>query len=155
MAGVDFDPLQQLVGREGLDLDSTHASNVDTNKESSGKRIYIPSRIIILDANNDGIDDIVVNKNLYYARYLQNYKEVKSSEIHAMTWNGLGMVDIWHTSKIDGYTPDFQLLQVKGEKKAQLFVGVALSGGWAGSLGKSESTLLTYDIELSGEKDSR
>jgi hypothetical protein len=146
--GEDYD----LVGRVGLDIDSLHSSDV-IGKEGSGKRIYIPSRIIIMDVNNDGIADVVVNKNLYYARHVENYKKVKTSEIHAMTWNGIALNEIWRTKKIDGYVPDFQLLPLPDkEKSAKLFVGLALSTGWGVSLTGKESTILSYDIELAGKK---
>jgi hypothetical protein len=122
--------------------------------EGSGKRIYIPSRMIIMDVNNDGLTDVVVNKNLSNAsRHVEGYKRFTSSELHAMTWNGIGLGGIWQTQKIDGYIPDFQFLPLPDkEKSAKLFVGLVLSRGWTGDITGRESTILTYDIELAGEK---
>ena len=146
--GEDYDS----VGRVGLDINSTPTNEI-IGREGSGKRKYIPTRMITMDVNNDGITDVVVNKNLYYARHVENVKQVKNSEIHAMTWNGIGLTKIWETQKIDGYVPDFQFLSLPDkENKAKLFVGLALSTGWTSSFSKGESTILTYDIELAGEK---
>jgi hypothetical protein len=141
------------VGRVGIDIDSTHSSNV-IGKEDSGKRIYIPSRIIAMDVNNDGITDVVVNKNLSTAsRHVEGYKNFKSGEIHAMSWNGIALSGIWQTKRIDGYIPDFQFLPLQEEEnRAKLFVGLVLSTGWTSTFTKKESTVLTYDIELAGEK---
>ncbi|MDH3392150.1 MAG: VCBS repeat-containing protein, partial [Desulfobulbaceae bacterium] len=148
--GEDYDQ----VGRVGIDINSASSSDV-IGKEGSGKRIYIPSRMTVMDLNNDGITDVVVNKNISYARNVENYKQVKSSEMHAMSWNGIALSQIWKTQKIDGYVPDFQLLPLPDrEKRATLFVGLALSTGWTSSFSKRESTILTYDIELAGEKDA-
>ncbi|MEN8232684.1 MAG: FG-GAP-like repeat-containing protein [Thermodesulfobacteriota bacterium] len=142
----------ELTGRAGLDLDSTPSSDV-IGKEGSGKRKYIPSRMIAMDVNNDGITDVVVNKNLHFARWMENTKKVKSSEIHAMAWNGIALSPIWQTKKIDGYVPDFQLLPMPDrENRAKLLVGLALSTGWTDTFTEGESTILTYDIELAGEK---
>ncbi len=148
--GEDYDQ----IGRTGLDINSSHSSDV-IGREGSGKRIYIPTRMIAMDVNNDGITDVVTSKNINYARHVENYKQIKSSEIHAMAWNGIALGQIWQTKKIDGYVPDFQFLPLSDkENKAKLFVGLALSTGWTGSLTKGESTILTYDIELAGEKEA-
>ena len=147
--GEDYDQ----VGRVGLDLDSTPSWDV-IGTEGSGKRIYIPSRMITMDVNNDGITDVVVNKNLSNAsRHVEGYKRFTSSELHAMTWNGIALGGIWKTQKIDGYIPDFQFLPLPDkENSAKLFVGLVLSRGWTGDITGRESTILTYDIELAGEK---
>ena len=150
--GEDYDQVGGREGRVGLDLSSMNSSDV-IGMEGSGKRIFIPSRMIIMDVNNDGINDVVVNKNLSTAaRHVEGYKRYKSGELHAMTWNGIGLDGIWQTKKIDGYIPDFQFLPLPGEKnRAKLFVGLVLSRGWTSSFTKGESTILTYDIELAGE----
>jgi TolB-like protein len=147
--GEDYD----LVGRVGLDQNSMHPSEV-IGQQESGQRKYIPSRIVAMDVNNDGIADVVLNKNPATAsRHVENLKLFKSGEIHAMTWNGIALTGIWQTKKIAGYIPDFQLLPLQdGENRAKLFVGLGLSTGWADAFTSGESTILSYDIELSGEK---
>jgi hypothetical protein len=148
--GEDYD----LVGRVGVDVNSTPSSEI-IGREGSGKRIYIPSRIIIMDVNGDGIDDVVVNKNLSTAsRHVEGYKRYKSSEIYAMTWNGIALNEIWQTKKIAGYIPDFQFLTMQDtDNRAELYVGLVLSTGWTSSFRGGESTILMYDIELAGEKE--
>ena len=148
--GEDYD----LVGRVGVDVNSTPSSEI-IGREGSGKRIYIPSRIIIMDVNGDGIDDVVVNKNLSTAsRHVEGYKRYKSSEIYAMTWNGIALNEIWQTKKIAGYIPDFQFLTMQDtDNRAELYVGLVLSTGWTSSFRGGESTILLYDIELAGEKE--
>ncbi len=149
--GEDYDQ----VGRVGLDVDSSPSSEV-IGKEGSGKRLYIPSRIIIMDVNGDGKDDVIVNKNLSTAsRHVENYKRYKTGEIYAMTWNGIALSEIWQTKKIDGYIPDFQFLLLPGqENRAKLFVGLVLSSGWTSSFTGGESTILMYDVELAEKKES-
>ena len=150
--GEDYDQVGGREGRVGLDIDSGPSSDAIGN-EGSGKRIYIPSRIIAMDVNNDGITDVVVNKNIQYTRWLENTKQVKSSEIQAMAWNGIALSPIWQTKKIDGYVPDIQFLPLPDrENRAKLFVGLALATGWTGAFTEGESIILTYDIELAGEK---
>ncbi|MDX1776566.1 MAG: FG-GAP-like repeat-containing protein [Desulfobulbales bacterium] len=147
--GEDYD----LVGRVGLDVDSLHSSQVD-GIEGSGKRKYIPSRLVITDVNGDGRDDVIVNKNFATAsRHVENFKHFKSGEIHAMSWNGIALGQLWQTKKIDGYIPDFQFLPLQnGNNRAKLYVGLVIASGWTGSFVGGESTILTYDIELAREK---
>jgi TolB-like protein len=141
------------VGRVGLDINSAHSSDA-IGREDTGKRLYIPTRLIVMDVNGDGKDDIIVNKNLSLAsRHVENYKRFTSSEIHAMSWNGIALGQIWQTKKIDGYIPDFQFLPLPGQQnRAKLFVSLVLSTGWTSSLTGGESTMLLYDVELAQEK---
>ena len=140
----------------GLDIDST--PDRDTiGREGASQRIYIPSRMIVMDINQDGKDDIIVNRNLSTAsRVMENFKRYKTGEIHALTWNGIGLTDIWQTKKIDGYIPDFQFLSMPGnDNTARLYVGLVLrSSGWSSAFIDGDSTVLMYDLELAGEKDS-
>jgi hypothetical protein len=147
--GEDYD----LVGRVGIDIDSGDSSDA-IGMEGSGKRIYIPSRLIVMDVNGDGKDDVIVNRNLSYAsRHVENYKRFKSSEIHAMSWNGIALAQIWQTKKIDGYIPDFQFLRLPDQQnRAKIFVGLVLSTGWTSSFTGGESTMLMYEVDLAGEK---
>jgi len=149
--GEDYD----LVGRQAQDMNSTPSWDV-IGKEGSGKRIYIPSRIMIMDVNGDGRDDVIINKNLSNAsRHIEKFKRFKTSQIYALTWNGIALGEIWQTKKIDGYIPDFSFLTLPAhEKTAKLFVGLVLSTGWTSSLTGGESTVLMYDVELAGEKQA-
>ncbi|KPJ99646.1 MAG: hypothetical protein AMJ60_04375 [Desulfobacterales bacterium SG8_35] len=146
----------EQVERVGIDVNSAPSSDV-IGREDSGKRLYIPSRMIVMDVNGDGRDDVIVNKNLSVAsRHVENYKRYKTSEIYAMTWNGIALSEIWQTKKIDGYIPDFQFLPLPGQgNRAKLFVGLVLSTGWTSSFTGGESTILMYDIELAGEKEAQ
>jgi len=146
----------ELYRMQGLDTNSTPDYNV-IGKEGSGKRIYIPSRMIVMDVNHDGRDDIIVNRNVSTAfRVAENFKRYKTGEIGGLTWNGIGLTEIWQTKKIDGYIPDFQFLRMPGnDNTAQLYVGLVLrTSGWSGSLIEGDSTILMYNVELSGEKDT-
>jgi hypothetical protein len=107
-----------------------------------------------MDVNGDGRDDVIVNKNLSLAsRHIQNYKRFSSSEIYALSWNGIGLGEIWQTKKIDGYIPDFQFLPLPDqENRAKLYVGLVLSTSWTSSFTGGESTMLMYDVELAAQK---
>ena len=117
--------------------------------EIRGARIYIPGRILIMDLNQDNLPEVIVNRNISTASrvfgYLQSYS---SSEIHALSWNGIALGEIWRTRKIDGYVVDYQLAQQETDqgKTAILYAGVVLKGGALDVLSSKESTVLMYGL---------
>ena len=135
------------------ELDSSKGRLFQTN-EIVGKRIFVPGRIIVSDTNNDNLPDVIVSRNISTAsRILANYKNYSSSEIHALTWNGIGLTELWRTKKIDGYVPDYQLRKAKNGDgdQALLYVGVALQGGTMDFLASRESTVLMYNLAQAAE----
>ncbi len=117
------------------------------------ERYYIPSRLIVTDLNNDGKNDIIVNKNLSSAsRVFRNLKSYPSGEIHGLAWNGIALSELWHTRQIDGYIADYQLRKIGNSGKAILYVGVVLGNEVDEVLTKNESTVLMYPLDLGAEK---
>ncbi len=125
------------------------------------QRIYVPARIIIRDVNGDGQQDVIINKNLSTAsRILDKHRSYPSGEIHALTWNGIALTELWRTRKIDGYVADYKLGPIhktkiangnEGESvvdTAELYVGLVLRSGGINVLKNSESTVLTFPLRL-------
>lgn len=127
-----------------------------------GARLYIPARIVVRDMNNDGLPDIVVNKNLSSSsRILSRFRSYPNGEIHALTWNGISLTELWRTRKIDGYIADYQLGKVeivpaeggKGQAiNAELNVGVVLNSSGLDMLSNANSAVLTFPLHLTGEE---
>lgn len=139
----------------------------DMNKDlehgrSEGTRLYIPSRIVIRDMNNDGLPDVIVNKNLSSAsRILSRSRSYPSGEIHALAWNGISLTELWRTRKIDGYIADYQLGKVetvaakdgKGQAiNAELNVGIVLNSSGFEILSNASSAVLTFPLHLTGDE---
>jgi len=146
VGGQSFDEINQ---------DLEHGRN-------EGARLYIPARIVIRDMNNDGLPDVVVNKNLSSAsRILARTRSYPSGEIHCLTWNGISLTELWRTRKIDGYIADYQLGKVstvpaeggKGQAiNAELNVGVVLNSSGFDILSNANSAILTFPLHLTGEE---
>lgn len=113
-------------------------------------RIYIPSRIVIADLNKDGVVDVLINKNLSSSsRLFKNMKNYPSGELHALTWNGIALTEIWRTRKIDGYIADYLLRPDKKEPTAELLVGLVLRQGDLDFFSSKNSTVLMYNLDFS------
>lgn len=127
------------------------------------ERIYVPSRIVVQDINRDGIQDVILNKNLSTSsRLLKKMKSYPSGEIHGLIWNGIGLAELWRTRKIDGYVSDYQLRLrdvSEGEKSSSdgsdaiLYVGVVLRSGWMDAVTSEESTMIMYQLDFESEKE--
>lgn len=119
------------------------------NEDGDMGRIYIPSRIIVSDVNGDGLPDVIINKNLSSAsRIFQNMKNYPSGEIHALTWNGIALSELWRTRKIDGYIVDYLLRPSSDKKSAELMVGLILSSSSLDVFAEQTSTMLIYQLDL-------
>lgn len=114
----------------------------DTDRD----RIYVPSRILVLDLNGDGVDDVVVNRNVNAsAQVFTNYRRYPNGEIHGLSWDGIGLTSQWRTTRLDGYVADYQLIPDASGKNAMLYVGLVLKTGLVSS---GKSTVLTFPVEL-------
>jgi len=120
-----------------------------TQSEDLG-RIYIPSRIIVSDVNGDGLPDVIINKNLSSAsRLFQNMKNYPSGEIHALTWNGIALTELWRTRKIDGYIVDYLLRPNADKTGAELMVGLILSSSSMDMFSEQTAAVLMYQLDFS------
>ncbi len=112
------------------------------------EKIWIHSRIVVKDLDQDGIDDIILNKNKETAtNVVRDMQTFPSGTVMGMKWNGLGLEEIWQTKRIDGYVVDYELesghTDSAGEKD-RLFVGVVTQGGFLDMISGDDSTLLIY-----------
>jgi len=122
--------------------------------QEGSNRIYIPSRIIAYDVNGDGQQDIIINKNLSTSsRLFENMKNYPSGEIHALTWNGLALSELWRTKKIDGYIVDYLLRPNADKKSAELLVGLVLNSGASDLFADQTSTMLIYQLDFTKKQE--
>lgn len=142
-----FGGTTRFIGGSGFFNSSSAPDSTDQDA-----RIYVPSRIIVTDINGDGQADVILNKNLSSAsRIMKNLKNYPSGEIHALTWNGIGLTELWRTRKIDGYISDYLLQPAAADGKAELLVGVVLGGDVTEMLADRTSTVLMYQIDQTSQ----
>ena len=117
------------------------------------KRIFLPSRILVTDVDNDGADDIIINRNPEsLSTVAQNLIQYPSGTLVGLKWNGIGLEELWRTKKIGGYVVDYQVkslaLPSVSPQENELFVGMILDSGSLNPLASEQTTVVIYPFEF-------
>jgi hypothetical protein len=107
-------------------------------------KIFVPCRLIAADLNQDGLTDIVINRNhLRWSPIFKNLKSYNSGQVAGLTWNSINLTELWQTNEVDGYITGYQLRPSSENNGAEalLYVGLNLSEG-------KQSTVLLYTLNL-------
>ena len=86
----------------------------DRNQANNPESIYMHSRIIAQDLNNDGKPELLLSQNrLTNVMFFKRLRSFDGSSVTALSWDNGRMKTLWESPKISGYTIDFQILQNK------------------------------------------
>jgi TolB-like protein len=137
----------RAVGKD-FPLENTEHTVNALEPEKYGK-VFVPSRIISVDLNNDGLQDVVVNRNqLKWSPVFPNLRNYTSGQVLGLTWNGLSLNELWYTKAVDGYLTDYQFrIDPDNTDRAQLYVSLILPTGSFLSTAQ-ESTVLMYELTM-------
>jgi TolB-like protein len=91
---------------------------------------YLPMRILITDTDKDGQNEVIAVKNYDVVKgALTYFRNFKNAEIHAFTWDGVGLVPKWNTRKISGYMRDFVIGDYDNDGRDEIAVALVLKEG--------------------------
>ncbi len=112
-------------------------------------RVYIPARILIRDLDEDGISEIIINKNEFASGTLFDRVRIyEKAEILNLVWDDSTLLTNWKTREIKGYITDYQIKDVDNDGEDELVVAtVAPPEDTAGLLSRKErSNILFFKI---------
>jgi hypothetical protein len=114
---------------------------------------YLNAPILIADLNQDGRPEVIVNKNIagLFGRDLFKLNFFGKSELYSYSWNGLTLVENWHTPAFQGMTTAYEVADLGGSGKKDLLVVLVTSPGTA-IWENANSKLIVYPIASAGEK---
>ena len=72
-------------------------------------RVRIPGRVVAVDINGDGRDEIIVPKNI--GDTFLGIAGIKGAEVDSLSWTGARLEQRWNIKDIPGAVLDFQLLR--------------------------------------------
>jgi TolB-like protein len=117
------------------------------------EKIYLNAPILIADLNGDQRPEVLVNKNntgLLGGRGFINVNFFGESELYSLSWNGLAMMENWHTPKFPGMTTAYQVADVNGDGAPELLVALVSDPGSA-VWKKAKSKVVAYPIATGGK----
>jgi hypothetical protein len=115
------------------------------------KKVYLNAPILIADLNQDGRPEVIVNKNVGALRSIIDINFFGKSEVYSLSWNGLTIVENWHTPAFDGMTTAYNLADLNGDGGSELLVALVSNPGtevWA----KAKSRVVVYPIAGGGKE---
>jgi len=88
-------------------------------------RVYIPGRILIKDLDGDGLNEVIVNKNISSTtEWVDKIRLFEKGEIYDLVWDEGGFTTNWKTKEINGYISDFQIKDIDNDGDEELVVAV-------------------------------
>lgn len=110
--------------------------------------IYIPMRMLAVDLDKNKQWELLVNKPISLAaQYFSSFRDYPEGEIHALTWDGVGLSLLWKTRRIKGTVVDFGLADANNDKTPDLAVCVNTYPGALG-IGKTRTLIVAYPLDL-------
>ncbi len=121
--------------------------SLDNPDSTSSVMYYIPMRMPVVDLDRDGQYELIVNKPVTVAgKLFTNFRTYPQGEIHAMSWNGLGMELLWKTRRIRGTVTDVTVTDIDNNGKVDLVVAVNSYAGLGTGI-KTRSTVIMYPLD--------
>lgn len=113
---------------------------------------YVPSPVLVMDLNKDGIQEIVVNRSPDTAsRFLpQGFKYYEAGEVVSFSWDQLGLVENWKTREVSGMVSSIRLGDLNGDGTPELIASLVLGKDLL-KLWEARSTVFSYDLNV-GQK---
>jgi hypothetical protein len=141
---------------------STHGGLGGGDMETQFDRVtaYIPGRLVAVDLDGDGSEEIVVGKNKRrWSKWLAESREYDGGTVACLGWRDSAMKELWETNTLPGYVADYNVLmnggrQVNGSEAVnlQLYVSQVPDSMMFGFLLDKESKMLRYELGVGRSK---
>ena len=109
--------------------------------------LYLPMCIHIRDFDGDGKYEVIAAINYDVTkRVLERFRKFTNSQIEVLSWDGLGLSNVWQTRKISGYIRDFEIGDFNNDGNAELVAAVIMKeGSIMGTTPKS--SVIAYELK--------
>ncbi|GHV51219.1 hypothetical protein FACS1894168_3290 [Deltaproteobacteria bacterium] len=116
---------------------------------TQGTTYYIPMRFSVVDLDDDGNYEVIVNKPITTAGVIfDNYRSFPQSEIHSLQWDGLGLSLVWKTRSIKGSVVDYTIDDPNEDGVPDLVICLNTHPGALG-VAPRKCVVMLYPLDLS------
>lgn len=114
-------------------------------------KVWLPPRIVTVDLDRDGFEEIIVSHNYEPIRLLSQSRIFTKSAIFSLAWDGMDFMENWRTREMKGYVSDYQVKDVNNDGKPELLVGLIYKRG-AMDYVRSKASLIAFDLEVAPKR---
>lgn len=108
-------------------------------------RVYIPSRILVTDLNEDGKKEIIVSRSeASSARWLKRWRSFSSGAIYSLSFSQMAFRQNWRSRKLPGCLADYHICDYDNDGKRDLVVAVVTKAGEG--VMSARSTIVAYEL---------
>jgi hypothetical protein len=124
-------------------------SKVEDRRFSMVDLYAIPSPILITDLRQNGIPEVVLNRNTTsFDKWLPNsMKYYDQGEIVSLSWDNMGLVENWKTRELNGQVTALRIGDIEGDGRKQLVISMVYAKDLL-KLYDSRSVVFTYDLNV-------
>jgi hypothetical protein len=121
------------------------------SEEIPADRVFLPPRLVIVDLDDDGFEEVVFGYNHEAMTLLAQTRVFSKSVVFSMSWDGMDFVENWRTREMKGYIGDCQIRDVDGDGRPELVLGFIRRMGAADYL-RTRVSLLAFDLKVQKAK---
>ncbi|MGQ9859842.1 MAG: FG-GAP-like repeat-containing protein [Thermodesulfobacteriota bacterium] len=122
-----------------------------TTVDPPDPRVWLPPRIVTVDLDEDGLEEIVVCHNYEPLRILANSRFFTKSAVFSLSWDGVDFMENWRTREMKGYVSDYQVKDVDGDGNPELVVGLVYKRGTMDYL-RTNAALIAFQLNVDKAK---
>jgi TolB-like protein len=110
--------------------------------EMPGVRTYIPARILTRDFDGDGLQEVIIHKNVSSIGVFERIKTFEKGEIYDLVWDENRLITGWKTRETPGYISDYQIKDADNDGEEDMVLAVITPGAILDR--KDTSTIFFY-----------
>jgi TolB-like protein len=115
--------------------------------------LYIPARILIVDLDKNGKNELIVNQNKSSTGGLtERFKSFDEGKIVSLSWTGLALEPNWESRKISGCLSAYQVKDLDNDGNPDLVVSILQERG-AKFFQKAKSLVVSYKLTMKGKEE--
>lgn len=112
---------------------------------SKERYAYFPQRLLVLDTNQDGRNELLTVSNDPVAwRVFKRVRKFGGARFISFVWDGIGLSPLAMTREVSGYISDFNTADFDGDGRLEILASVVTDRGYVFT--EDRSTVIAYDI---------
>jgi len=116
-----------------------------TTKDQEKDRVFLPQRILLLDLDRNGQNEVVTVRNQAFSgRLFDRFRQFDEAQFESLSWDGLGLSPNWHTRKVSGYVCDYAVGDFDNDGRPDLVAALVIKRDPL--IGKARSSVIAYDL---------